>query len=64
MFKCWMYISGENEISLNKEERLSDKKEVYKSSDVTVKENESKIISSFIPEMRKFNFFDRSVNFS
>ena len=69
MFKCWIYISGEEQISLHTEECLSDKKEVYTASSKetfkeTVKENESKLIDSYFPGMRRYGFFDRFVNFS
>ena len=67
MFKCWIYISGEEQISLHKEERLSEKQEVYVKSikeDTSVNKNESTVIESYIPEMRRFGFFDRFINFS
>jgi len=67
MFKCWIYISGEEQISLHTEERLSDKDEVYSKSskeEIPVVGNQSKMIDSYIPGMRRFGFFDRFINFS
>jgi hypothetical protein len=57
MFKCWIYISGEN-ISANSTDGLvSDKDEVYKSK--SVRETEDKKINSYVPDMRTFSFFNR-----
>lgn len=58
MFKCWIYISGENQDSLCSQEHLSDKKEVYGSRNKEVViENQSQKIDSYIPGMRRFGFF-------
>lgn len=62
MFKCWIYISGEEQNSLCSNEQVSEKTEVYIKSN---KEIESKKIdSSYIPGMRRFGSFDRFINFS
>ena len=65
MFKCWIYISGEKQNTLQSEERLSDKSESYiAKKDIAAAENESKRIDSYIPDMRRFGFFDRLTSFS
>lgn len=66
MFKCWIYISGENSNSLSSELHLSDKEEVYNCNkkESEVKKTESKILNSFFPDTRKQGFLNRFINFS
>ncbi len=63
MFKCWIYISGENENSTGKEERLSDKETVYK-NDKEVTINDPKKVSAYHQGSNRFGLFDRSINFT
>lgn len=65
MFKCWIYISGENQNSLCSQEHISDTNEVYVpriKEDIVEKETQK--IYSYIPGMRRFEFLERFINFS
>lgn len=59
MFKCWIYISGE-ENSSQKEGLVSEKEEIYTKKVLT--EKEPLQVNSYLPGMRKFGFFDRFIN--
>ena len=66
MFKCWIYISGENQNSQCSQEHISDKNEVYvpRIKEDVVVEKQTQKIDSYIPDMRRFEFLDRFISFS
>lgn len=58
MFKCWIYISGENQDSHCTEENVSDKNEIYGAViKEEFKDRRSTKIDSYVPGMRRFGFF-------
>lgn len=58
MFKCWIYISGENLNSQCSQEHISDKSEIYGTgSKGEFKDRQSTKIDSYVPGMRRFGFF-------
>jgi len=58
MFKCWIYISGENQNSQSSQEHISDKSEIYGTrSKEEFKDRQSPKLDSYIPGMRRFGFF-------
>lgn len=64
MFKCWIFMSGENKDTFQKEECLSDKSESYAvRKDTSASEDESKKITSYIFGMGGFGSFERRINF-
>ena len=71
MFKCWIYISGESNVSVRSSENLSDKSEEYgKESKEKLKESKqtanikSVDNSPYFPGMRRFGFLERFTHFS
>ncbi|MBS1513435.1 MAG: hypothetical protein JSS63_00280 [Bacteroidetes bacterium] len=61
MFKCWIYLSGDNAEAGDAQLKISDNKIVYpKSCNITnTEEKESDKISSYFPDMSSLRFFER-----